>query len=65
MGLILALAVAVASIIMQNRWGLPFVKQVFGKKSLWTMLMVIAAIFIFKDIMQSAGIVEEMAGAAN
>jgi hypothetical protein len=43
---------------------LPFVKQVLAKKSLWAMLLVIAAIFIFKDIMQAAGIVDEMAGAA-
>jgi hypothetical protein len=28
------------------------------------MLLVVAAIFVFKDIMQEAGIVEEMAGAA-
>lgn len=63
-GVILALVVAIISILSQNRLGLPFVKQVLGKKSLWTMLLVIAAIFIFKDIMQAAGIVEEMASAA-
>jgi uncharacterized protein len=63
-GVILALIVAVACIIWQNQLGLPFIKEVLGKRSLWAMLMVIVAIFIFKDIMQAAGIVEEMAGAA-
>lgn len=39
-------------------------RQVLGKKALWEMLFVVGAIFIFKDIMQAAGIVEEMAGTA-
>jgi integral membrane protein (TIGR00529 family) len=63
-GVILALILAVVCIIWQNGLGLPFVKLVLAKKSLWAMLLVIAAIFIFKDIMQAAGIVDEMAGAA-
>jgi integral membrane protein (TIGR00529 family) len=63
-GVILALILAVACIIWQNGLGLPFAKQVLAKKSLWAMLLVIAAIFIFKDIMQAAAIVDEMAGAA-
>jgi integral membrane protein (TIGR00529 family) len=63
-GVIVALSVAVVAIMVQNRLGSVFLLQVLGKKSLWTMLLVIAAIFIFKDIMQAAGIVEEMAGVA-
>ncbi|MBU1567550.1 MAG: DUF401 family protein [Proteobacteria bacterium] len=63
-GVIVALAVAIVSIMVQNRLAIPFLRQVLGKKSLWVMLGVIAAIFIFKDIMQAAGIVEEMASAA-
>jgi hypothetical protein len=63
-GVIVALLAALASLMRQNRLGLPFIKQVLGKRSLWTMLFVIVAIFIFKDIMQAAGIVEEMSGAA-
>lgn len=63
-GVIAALVVAVAAIMGQNRLGYAFLLQVVTKKSLWAMLLVIAAIFIFKDIMQAAGIVEEMAGAA-
>ncbi len=63
-GVILALVVAVASIMVQNRLGSQFVLQVLGKKNLWAMLLVVAAIFIFKDIMQAAGIVKVMAEAA-
>jgi hypothetical protein len=63
-GVIVALVVAVITIFVQNRLGMAFVKQVLGKKSLWSMLGVIAAIFVFKDIMQAAGIVDEMAGTA-
>lgn len=63
-GVIAALVAAVAAIMVQNRLAGTFLRQVLGKKGLWMMLLVIAAIFIFKDIMQAAGIVEEMAGAA-
>jgi integral membrane protein (TIGR00529 family) len=63
-GAILALIAAVVRLLVKNRLGIPFVKQVLGKKNLWAMLFVVAAIFIFKDIMQAAGIVEEMAVAA-
>jgi len=63
-GVIAALLAAVAAIMIQNRLGVGFLGQVLGKKGLWSMLLVIAAIFVFKDIMQAAGIVEEMAGAA-
>ncbi|MFV0435811.1 MAG: DUF401 family protein [Desulfopila sp.] len=63
-GVIVALVVAVAAIMVQNRLGGAFLAQVLGKKSLWAMLLVIAAIFVFKEIMQNAGIVEEMANSA-
>lgn len=63
-GVIAALAAAVLAIVLQNSLRLDFFRVVLGKKSLWAMLLVLAAIFIFKDILQSAGIVEEMASAA-
>ncbi|TKB06538.1 DUF401 family protein [Desulforhopalus sp. IMCC35007] len=63
-GVIVALVVAIITIMMQNRLGAVFLGQVLSKKSLWVMLGVVAAIFIFKDIMQAAGIVEEMANVA-
>lgn len=63
-GVLVALLTAVIAIMLQNRLGVSFLIEVLTKKSLWAMLLVIAAIFIFKDIMQQAGIVEQMAGVA-
>lgn len=63
-GVISALVVAIACIMIQNKLGGGFIFAVLKKKSLWVMLMVISAIFIFKDIMQAAGIVEAMASSA-
>ncbi len=63
-GVIIALFAAIICIMVQNRLGVSFLAAVLKKKSLWTMLMVIAAIFVFKDVMQAAGIVEAMAQSA-
>jgi len=63
-GVISALFGAIVCIMVQNQLGLGFLAEVLKKKSLWTMLMVIAAIFIFKDVMQAAGIVQTMAASA-
>ncbi len=63
-GVIIALAGAIFCIMIQNRLGLRFLFAVLKKRSLWLMLMVIGAIFIFKDVMQDAGIVEAMASGA-
>ena len=63
-GVIIALLAAIICIMVQNRLGAGFLVAVLKKKSLWTMLLVIAAIFVFKDVMQAAGIVEAMAQSA-
>jgi integral membrane protein (TIGR00529 family) len=63
-GVICALLGAIICIMVQNRLGNGFLFVVLKKKSLWAMLMVIAAIFIFKDVMQAAGIVQAMAASA-
>lgn len=63
-GVIIALILAIAAIIMQNRLKSRFLLEVLGKKSLRSMLLVVAAIFMFKDIMQAAGVVEAMAGSS-
>jgi hypothetical protein len=63
-GVIAALALAVLCIMGQNRLGLPFLGDVLARKKLRDMLLVIAAIFIFKDVMESAGVVESMARSA-
>ncbi len=64
-GVIIALLLAVLAIMVQNRLGWDFLLEVLGKKSLWTMLGVIVAIFMFKDIMGAAGIVTEMAHSSS
>ena len=64
-GVIVALALGVACVMAQNTsLGLQFLRAVLAKKSLWSMLFVIVAIFVFKDVMQAAGVVGEMARAA-
>jgi len=64
-GVISALVLAVATVMIQNtQLGAEFLRTVLMKKSLWTMIFVIVGIFIFKDIMQAAGVVEEMARVA-
>ena len=63
-GVIAALLLAVVCIMIQNRLGAAFLFDVFAKKSLRAMLFVIAAIFIFKDVMHAAGVVDAMALSA-
>jgi hypothetical protein len=63
-GVIIALILAIGTIIVQNRLKCGFLVEVLCKKSLRSMLLVVAAIFMFKDIMQAAGIVEAMAGSS-
>lgn len=60
-GVIAALALASLCVLLQNRLGLSYLKELMAKKSLWAMLTVIAAIFIFKDTMMAAGVVDAMA----
>lgn len=63
-GVLTALLFAIICIMVQNKLGFQFLVTVLMKKSLWTMLLVIGAIFIFKDLMQAAGIVQAMAASA-
>ena len=63
-GVLAALLLAVVCVMVQNRLGVGFLYDVLTKKSLRAMLFVIAAIFIFKDIMQAAGVVDAMALSA-
>jgi integral membrane protein (TIGR00529 family) len=64
LGVIAALLGAIACVMWQNRLGVAFLGQVLRKKSLWAMLMVIAAIFVFKGLMQVAGVVAAMAASS-
>jgi hypothetical protein len=63
-GVIIALVLAIATIIVQNRLKRDFLVEVIRKKSLRSMLLVVAAIFMFKDVMQAAGVVDAMAGSS-
>jgi hypothetical protein len=64
-GVVTALAAAVICVMVQNtQLGLNFLRQVLSKRSLWSMISVICAIFVFKDILQAAGVVTEMARVA-
>jgi len=64
LGVIVALVAAICCIMLQNRLGFAFLATVLRKRSLWSMLLVIAAIFIFKDVMGAAGVVKAMSAAA-
>jgi hypothetical protein len=64
-GVVAALAAAVVCVMAQNtQLGASFLRQVLTKRSLWSMISVICAIFVFKDILQAAGVVTEMARVA-
>lgn len=64
-GVIIALAMGVVCVMVQNtQLGMAFLKDVMTKKSLWSMIFVIVAIFVFKDVMQAAGVVDAMSQAA-
>jgi hypothetical protein len=63
-GVIFALVAAICSVMVRNRLGCGFLMDVLRKKSLRSMLMVVAAIFIFKDVMGAAGIVRAMTESA-
>jgi len=64
-GVVAALGASIVCVMMQNtQLGLGFLRDVLLKRSLWSMVFVIVAIFVFKDIMQAAGVVQAMAGIA-
>ena len=64
-GVLAALFAGVVCVMIQNtQLGATFLKDVLFKKSLHSMLFVIIAVFIFKDVMQAAGVVDAMAKAA-
>lgn len=64
-GVIIALAASVICVMIQNtQLGFGFLKAVLIGKSVRTMVFVIVSIFVFKDVMQEAGVVQEMARVA-
>lgn len=64
-GVILGLLSGVVCVMAQNsELGTAFLRGMVFRKSVWSMVFVIVAIFIFKDVMMAAGLVEEMAQVA-
>jgi hypothetical protein len=63
-GVLAALVLSILCIMVQNRLGSDFMRQVLSKRSLYSMLLVIAAIFMFKEVMYAADVVGAMAEAA-
>jgi hypothetical protein len=64
LGVIAALAASVLCVMIQNRLGRTFLIQVLTKKSLRDMLLVVTSVFIFKEIMDAARVVDAMAQSA-
>lgn len=64
-GVVGALVAGLVCVMAQNtQLGFAFLRDVLTKPSLRSMGFVIIAIFIFKDVMQAAGVVDEMARSA-
>ncbi len=64
-GVVVALFLGVACVMAQNtQLGVKFLGRVLASKGLRSMIFVIVAIFIFKDIMQAAGVIDEMSRVA-
>ncbi len=63
-GVLTALALSLATTALQNRIPAAGVLKLFGKKHLLTMLSVVLAIFVFKQVLQDSGAVEQIAATA-
>lgn len=62
-GFILALLAAMACIIAQNRLGPTDLWPIFKKPHAALMLFMVAAIFVFKSVLEQGGIVQALAGS--
>lgn len=64
-GVIIALVGGVACVMAQNtQLGFGFLRAMLSGKSFRSMILVIVSVFVFKDVMQQAGVVEEMSRVA-
>lgn len=63
-GVLAALLAAIVALLAQNGFPLAPVRQTLASRHLYSMLFVIVAIFVFKETMQAAGVVHELAGMA-
>lgn len=64
LGVTAALAAGAACAAIQGRFSLPGLMRIVFRKHVASMLFVIAAIFVFKQVLTGAGVVDELAGMA-
>ncbi len=60
-GVLAALALAIVCTTVQNRTPLKEVLALFGRKHLLSMLSVVAAIYVFKEVLQDSGAIHQIA----
>jgi len=63
-GVLAALGAAIVTLLAQNGFPLAAVRQTLTNRHLYSMLLVVAAIFVFKETMETAGVVRELAAMA-
>lgn len=64
LGITAALLLAIACSLAQNRVGPGFVAGVLRDKELYKLIALVAAILMFKDVLQASGAVQQLAGVA-
>ncbi len=64
LGVLAGLLAAVAVCAVQNRVGPGRILGLLGRKHLYSMLLIILAIFVFKETLMAAGAIQELAGLA-
>ncbi len=63
-GVMAALAAAIGAAMGQNPGSGRIIVQSLGRRHLWDMLGVVASIFIFKDMLQAAGVITQLSAMA-
>lgn len=65
LGVMAALAAAILAAVVQNPGSAALVLRALFSKHLWIMLGVVASIFIFKDMLQAAGVIAQLSALAH
>ncbi|MFV0421655.1 DUF401 family protein [Oleidesulfovibrio sp.] len=60
-GIIVALAAGLMTAMLQNKETIHILKKALLRRHLWQMVLVIASIFIFKGVLDAAGVVKQLA----
>lgn len=64
LGIAAALFAAIVACVVQNKGSAKHVFRILSQRSVWNILLAVAAIFIFKDILANCGAVEELSRMA-